>query len=67
MLLQDFLKEMSKWANSRFENEVHTVPLNDLVEHTYLDCVCGPTVVPVEREDGGINWQVIHEALDGRE
>ena len=48
---------------------VHTYPLNDAVEHELegTDCVCGPEVVPVEREDGSMGWQVVHHSLDGRE
>lgn len=48
---------------------IHTVPVNDLIEHDSDggDCICGPTVVPIEREDGSIAWQMIHHSLDGRE
>lgn len=46
----------------------HVVPINDLVEHTeHVDCVCGPTVEPVKREDGSVGYVVIHHSLDGRE
>ncbi len=48
---------------------VHTYPLSDLVEHELEGdgCVCGPTLIPVEREDGSIGWLVVHHSLDGRE
>lgn len=48
---------------------VHVYPVNDLIEHnTYSDeCVCGPTVEPVERKDGSYGWLIIHHSLDGRE
>lgn len=48
---------------------IHTFPVNDLVEHDTDggDCICGPTTVPVERDDGSMGWQVIHHSLDGRE
>lgn len=47
---------------------VHVRPLWDLVDHTLTeDCICGPTVEPVERVDGGISWLVSHHSLDGRE
>lgn len=41
----------------------------DLIEHdTDSDgCVCGPTVEPVEREDGSYGWLYVHHSLDGRE
>lgn len=48
---------------------VHVYPVNDLVEHEIegQDCVCGPEVEPVEREDGSFGWLVKHHSLDGRE
>ena len=47
---------------------LHVEPVNDLVEHMdFDDCVCGPTVEPVPRDDGSMGWLVIHHALDGRE
>lgn len=47
---------------------VHVYPINDLVEHdTSEDCVCGPEIEPVERDDGSIGWVVKHHSLDGRE
>lgn len=46
----------------------HVIPLNDLVEHDETeDCICGPLVEPVEREDGSVTWLVTHHSLDGRE
>ena len=47
---------------------VHVVPVNDLVDHAVdEDCVCGPTLEPVEREDGSFGWVAVHHSLDGRE
>lgn len=48
---------------------VHVYPNADLVEHDTEtdDCVCGPTIEPVEREDGSIGWLATHHSLDGRE
>jgi hypothetical protein len=38
------------------------------IEHELTDdCVCGPTSIPVPREDGSIGWVVQHHSLDGRE
>lgn len=47
----------------------HVVPVNDLIAHETdgEPCPCGPETVPIETEDGGLNWQVIHHSLDGRE
>ena len=47
----------------------HVFPVNDLVEHDTEsdDCACGPETRPVERSDGGIEWLIIHNSLDGRE
>lgn len=51
------------------ENTFHVYPVNDLIEHETdgEPCVCNPTTVPIEREDGSMAWQVIHHSLDGRE
>lgn len=51
------------------DNVIHTYPVNDLVEHNTTDdgCVCGPDIMPIEREDGSYAYQVIHHSLDGRE
>lgn len=51
---------------------VHVVPnQNDQIAHdistTEADCVCGPTVEPVTRDDGSIGWLIVHHSLDGRE
>lgn len=47
----------------------HVYPVNDLVEHetTDDDCVCGPSLEAVPRDDGSMGWLVIHHSLDGRE
>jgi len=47
----------------------HVYPLNDLIEHELEgdDCICGPEVEPIKREDGSIGWLVTHHSLDGRE
>lgn len=48
---------------------VHVLPANDIITHADHgdDCVCGPTVEPVEAEDGSIGWLIKHHSLDGRE
>lgn len=48
---------------------IHVLPINDLIEHEDEgeDCVCGPDLEPVERDDGSIAWMVVHHSLDGRE
>jgi hypothetical protein len=47
---------------------VHVHPVDDLIEHELTDeCPCGPEQRPVEREDGGTGWVVVHHSLDGRE
>lgn len=48
---------------------VHVYPNNDLIDHDTDggDCVCGPTVEPVPRDDGSMGWLVTHHSLDGRE
>jgi len=48
-------------------DDIHVMPMQDLVEHADDDCVCGPTTHPVSRNDGSYGWVVIHHSLDGRE
>jgi hypothetical protein len=47
----------------------HVLPVNDLIEHNSDsdDCACGPTMKPVERDDGSMGWLIVHASLDGRE
>lgn len=49
--------------------DVHSYPLNDLVEHVTDggECPCGPTTIPVAREDGSIGYVISHPSFDGRE
>ena len=46
---------------------VAVLPANDTVHHDGMDedCVCGPTVQPVERDDGSYGWVLVHHALGG--
>lgn len=37
----------------------------DIEHEVSADCPCGPTVKPVEKEDGSIDWIYIHHRLDG--
>lgn len=47
---------------------LHVVPTADRIEHNLSDdCVCGPRVEPVKREDGSVGWIAVHHSLDGRE
>lgn len=48
---------------------VHTYPVADLIEHDTEtdDCLCGPNIEPVPRDDGSYGWHIIHHSLDGRE
>lgn len=50
---------------------LHVHPASDLVEHDTStdqpDCVCGPEVQPVQRDDGTYGWLLVHHSLDGRE
>lgn len=49
----------------------HIFPVRDLIEHDTdtddPDCLCGPSVEPVKRDDGGMSWLIVHHSLDGRE
>jgi hypothetical protein len=49
---------------------LHVIPAEntDLVRHTLADdCVCGPDMEPVKRDDGSVGWICTHHSLDGRE
>lgn len=49
-------------------NEVHVLPVDDLIDHQENDeCPCGPRSEPVVRADGSVGWSVVHHSLDGRE
>ena len=47
----------------------HVYPANDIIEHVTEgdDCVCGPDLEAVERDDGSMGWLTVHHSLDGRE
>lgn len=49
-------------------SEVDVTPTADLIDHASgADCLCGPRMVPVQRDDGSVGWIVVHHSLDGRE
>lgn len=49
-------------------DELHVLPVADLVDHELSEeCICGPKVSAVFREDGSNGWVVNHWALDRRE
>lgn len=50
------------------KGDLHTLPIDDLIEHESSEnCVCGPTCIPVERDDGSFGYVFQHHSLDGRE
>lgn len=55
------------WRTDVAGNTAHVVPLEDLVEHDEVGCVCMPTAIPHKCEDGSIGWINKHHSLDGRE
>lgn len=54
------------WVNWIYQNEIHIVPVDDLMWHMPVDCECLPETEPHETVTGTINWLVIHNAKDGR-
>ena len=66
---QRWLEESSGCPHTEgIANAVHVIPRGDLIEHETKDeCACGPTLKPVERDDGSIGWVHTHHSLDGRE
>lgn len=64
---------MSRWValgplpNS---NVAHTAPIDDGIEHDVSDnceCICGPNLEHLQRDDGSNAWLYVHHSLDGRE
>jgi hypothetical protein len=53
------------------DDPYHVWPVHDIIEHDHEDpdgnCVCGPTIEPVEGHNGYIGWLITHHSLDGRE
>ena len=59
---------MGRWTNAVADTgEVHTIPVDDMIEHEPVDCPCGPVTEPIPRDDGSMGWHVSHFSLDGRE
>lgn len=50
------------------KGDSHVYPLRDTIEHDTEsdDCICGPQVEAVPREDGTFGWIFMHHALGGR-
>lgn len=48
---------------------VHVYPTGDHITHETQgdNCICGPTIEPVPREDGSMGWLITHHSLDNRE
>lgn len=49
---------------------IHTVPQNDMFDHDTSNsdnCVCGPEIDLVKRDDGLVVAHVVHYSFDGRE
>lgn len=50
------------------KDDVHVKPVFDRIVHVnHIDCVCAPTISPVERVEGNTYWVYMHHSLDGRE
>lgn len=58
----------ARWLTDRSPSgDVHVVPIGDLIVHGERECMCGPTIEAVFRDDGSNGWLVTHHSLDGRE
>lgn len=68
---QPFIKRPhGGWAAIVNGDNVHIVPVNDLMRHEPVDCACVPWVDLVEQDenyDGPDVWMHVHSSLDGRE
>jgi hypothetical protein len=58
-----------EFASDPEVESIYVVPVDDLIGHDTdtEECVCGPEIEPVERDDGSIAWLFVHHSLDGRE
>lgn len=61
------LDDEKEWITSMFGNELHVIPQHDLMLHLANGCACSPRRYPVGLPDGTVKWQVVHNALDGRD
>ena len=63
------LNENEEQGEVMSDKPIHVLPVNDLIEHdsSGVDCICGPEVEPVPRDDGSMGWLISHHSLDGRE
>ena len=57
------------WRVHTDGSPVHVWPDDDVIEHDVDsdDCICGPELEPIERDDGSFGWVIHHHSLDGRE
>lgn len=56
------------WERKGDQHHQHVLPLGDLTSHIESeDCICGPLIAPIKRNDGSVAWLVTHHSLDGRE
>lgn len=46
---------------------VHVIPVDDLIAHEVVQCVCVPAVECVRKTEGPDGWLYTHHSLDGRE
>lgn len=53
-------------SQSAVAEDVHVIPVNDHIGHSFDDCVCGPAYELVKTEWGD-RYVVTHHSLDGRE
>jgi hypothetical protein len=54
-----------KWLSDP-KDEVHVLPINDLIYHEFHSCACLPVPESVQRSDGSYGWLIKHNAWDGR-
>lgn len=55
-----------RWITDYFPDvdTAYVRPIKDAVDHTMSDdCVCGPAIEPLQRDDGTVCWLVTHHSL----
>jgi hypothetical protein len=66
-VLTRFHSRPKGWVLGENGDEIHVLPVSDLIEHLADDCACGTTTEPCPRDDGSMRWLITHYSLDGRE
>lgn len=54
------------WISQLYGDEAHLLPQRDIILHMSVNCSCNPKKYPTNLPDSKAQWQVVHQAQDGR-